>query len=221
MKISRGQKLLFTGDSITDCGRARDEATARRKQRDSLGSGYVQLVDALLSAANPELEIEVWNTGISGNTVRDLKARWSDDVLSLQPDWLSVMIGTNDVWRQFDSANDPSLGVLPEEYEATLRELVSSTRGSLRGGLVLMAPFFVDRNDDEPMRVMIEQYGAIVQKVAADNDALFVDTQADFDCAMQHIEPSNLAGDKVHPSVVGHMVLARAFLQAIDFGNEL
>lgn len=213
MKIKAQQKIVFTGDSITDCGRARPHGSAP----DGLGNGYVQLVDALLSAANPELEIEVWNTGISGNTVRDLKARWNDDVLSIRPDWLSIMIGTNDVWRQFDSADDSTLGVLPDEYENTLCELVSSTRSSLSGGLVVMTPFFVDTNASEPMRVMIEQYGAIAQRVAAENDALFVDTQAAFDAVMQHREPSVLAGDKVHPSVVGHIVLARAFLQAIDF----
>ena len=61
------------------------------------------MVDALLGAVYPERMIRVINMGVSGNTTRDLKARWQTDVLDLKPDWLSIMIGANDVWRQYDS----------------------------------------------------------------------------------------------------------------------
>ncbi|MFN8378973.1 MAG: GDSL-type esterase/lipase family protein [Anaerolineae bacterium] len=45
----------------------------------------------------------VINMGVGGNTVRDLAARWESDVTALNPDWLSICIGINDVWRQFDA----------------------------------------------------------------------------------------------------------------------
>ena len=67
-----------------------------------MGAGYVSFIDSILGAALPELPLRVLNTGISGNRVTDLEARWQSDVLDLQPDWLSVMIGINDVWRQLD-----------------------------------------------------------------------------------------------------------------------
>jgi len=100
MKIEPKTKLLMIGDSITDVGRARPIGEGRN---DELGKGYVSFVDALLNSVYPQAAIRVINMGISGNTVRDLKARWQTDVLNLKPDWLSIMIGINDVWRQFDS----------------------------------------------------------------------------------------------------------------------
>ena len=82
-------------------GRARPIGEGRAD--DALGRGYVMMVDALLGAVYPERMIRVINMGVSGNTTRDLKARWQRDVLDLKPDWLSIMIGANDVWRQYDS----------------------------------------------------------------------------------------------------------------------
>lgn len=100
MHIEPNSKLLMIGDSITDCGRGQPVGEAFK---DGLGNGYVSLVNALLTSTYPAHRIRVMNTGTSGNTVLDLAERWQTDVLALRPDWLSVMIGINDVWRQFDS----------------------------------------------------------------------------------------------------------------------
>jgi lysophospholipase L1-like esterase len=100
MKIHSNSTLLTTGDSITDCGRVRPAAEAVSWD---LGNGYVAPIHALLGATCPGLNIRIRNTGISGNTVRVLAARWQSNVLDLKPDWLSIMIGINDVWRQLEN----------------------------------------------------------------------------------------------------------------------
>src|SRR2546425_12747645 len=138
LKLGARSKLVMVGDSITDAGRARPVGEGRG---DAIGKGYVMMVEALLGAVYPDQWIRVVNQGISGNTVRDLKARWQTDVLDLAPDWLSIMIGDNDVWRQFDSPLQTERHVYPEEYEATLEELVTRTQPALKG-LVLMTPFY-------------------------------------------------------------------------------
>jgi len=48
----------------------------------------------------PERAIRVITAGVGGNTCRDVAARWQKDVLDVTPDWVSLMIGINDVWRQ-------------------------------------------------------------------------------------------------------------------------
>jgi len=101
MKIENGSKLLFIGDSITDCGRARP--VGEGLHWNNLGNGYVSIVQAQILTKHPESRIIVINMGVGGDTVRHLKARWQTDVLDLKPDWLSIMIGINDVWRQFDN----------------------------------------------------------------------------------------------------------------------
>ena len=212
MRLAVGDRLVFIGDSITDCGRRQPVGDGR----DALGTGYVSLVAAHLTAACPQQRVRVINVGTSGHTVRDLKARWQRDVLDLRPDWLSVMIGINDVWRQFDQPLMPESHVRLEEYEATLRELVAATRPRLRG-LVLMTPYYIEPQRADPMRAAMDRYGAVVRQVASEHDAVFVDTQAAFDRVLQHLYPGVLAGDRVHPGLPGHMVLARAFLAAIGF----
>ncbi len=99
-------------------------------------------MDSLLSAHRPDVRIRVLNTGISGNRVIDLESRWQTDVLDLQPDWLSVLIGINDVWCQFDPVLDPNQ-VTIERYESVYRHLIERTRPHLRD-LVLMSPYLVE-----------------------------------------------------------------------------
>src|SRR5687768_15255030 len=100
VKIQANSKLVMIGDSITDAGRKQPIGEGRNE---ATGRGYVAQVETLLNTVYPQLAIRVVNVGTSGNTVRDLKNRWQTDVIDQKPDWLSVMIGINDVWRQFDS----------------------------------------------------------------------------------------------------------------------
>ncbi|THF74207.1 SGNH/GDSL hydrolase family protein [Cohnella fermenti] len=212
MRLEQRDKLLFIGDSITDCERSPDGEGLFG----ALGKGYVSVVDGLLQSAYPELGIRVVNKGTSGNTVRDLDARWQTDVLDQKPDWLSIMIGTNDVWRQFDLPYKTESHVYLDEYKAKLEELVVRTKEGVKG-IVLMTPFYLEPNKSDAMRATMDLYGEAVRTIAAKHGTLFVDTQAEFDRILEHIYPATIAWDRVHPSMVGHVALARAFLKAVGF----
>ncbi|KPV51615.1 GDSL family lipase, partial [Kouleothrix aurantiaca] len=92
--LEPGSKFVMIGDSITDCERARPVGEGLFG---ALGKGYASLADSLLQATSPEARIRVVNMGTSGNTVRDLRARWQTDVLDPQPDWPPITIGINDL----------------------------------------------------------------------------------------------------------------------------
>ena len=205
--------LLFIGDSITDCGRGRPVG-----QRGTLGSGYVALVDASLSCLDPARRVRVLNVGISGNRVIDLADRWESDVLDLAPDWLSVMIGINDVWRQFDNAMDPNQVDLGR-FEEVNRELLTRTRPRLQG-LVLMTPFYLETNRNDSMRKRMDQYSAVVRQLADEFNAHFVDVQSAYDDFLQHRPTQSLCGDRVHPNLTGHLIIARAFLQGCGIAES-
>jgi lysophospholipase L1-like esterase len=207
--IQANSTLVFIGDSITDCDRERPIG-----EGNGLGNGYVSLVNAWLGSDRPQHGIRVINVGTSGNTVRDLDARWQEDVIDLDPDWLSVMIGINDVWRQFDSPFHVEEHVSLAEYSAVLEKLIQATRAQLKG-LILMAPYFIEPNLSDPMRVMMDRYGDIVRQLAHKYEAVFVDTQSAFDVVLKSTHPMSLAADRVHPNLTGHVILARAFLDAI------
>lgn len=201
------------GDSITDFERARPVGEGLFG---AIGKSYVTLVDAMLKAVAPESRIRVVNMGIGGNTTRDLLARWQEDVVDLAPDWVSILIGVNDVWRQFDSPLQTEQHVLPEEYEANLRRLVEETLPGVKG-LVLLSPYFMEPNRADPMRSRMDEYGAIVNRLAGEYRLPFVDLQAEFDRYFQYYHPASVNWDRVHPDIVGHMIIARAFLKAIGF----
>lgn len=211
IKISPNSKLLMIGDSVTDCERARPVGEGLFN---ALGNGYVRDINSILSALLPEHRLRVVNLGSSGNTVRDLKDRWESDVIQLTPDWLSVMIGINDVWRQFDMPLQAEAGVPLDEYSATLDLLLAKVRPKL-AGLVLMSPFYIEDNSSDRMRARMDEYGYAVKALAQKHNAIFVDTQAAFNQALKHNHSAYLAWDRVHPSAVGHMILARAFLNGI------
>lgn len=213
MLIEKNTKLVMIGDSITDCGRSRPVAEGLS---DPLGKGYVTMVEALLTTGYPERAIRVANTGTSGDTVTALKNRWQSDVLDLKPDYVSVMIGTNDVWRQFDLPRMKERHVLPEQYEADYRQIIERTMPHVNQ-MILMTPFYVEPSKSDAMRARMDEYGQIVRRLAAEYRTVFIDTQAPFDALLTHMHSSALAWDRVHPNQAGHMVIARAFLNGIGF----
>ena len=213
MLITPGSKLLMIGDSVTDAERARPVGEG---SSEAYGKGYVALVHGWLGAVCPERRIRVVNMGVSGDTVRHLQARWQSDVIDLKPDWLSIMIGINDVWRQFDRPLQTELHISPEEYARTLDEIVGAARPGLKG-LVLLTPFHIESNPQDAMRARMDEYGRIVKETARRHEAILVDTQAAFEAALRHQNSYVIAGDRVHPNIMGATVLARAFLKAIEF----
>jgi len=80
-----------------------------------------------------------------------------------------------------------------------------------------MTPFYLESNEQDGMRAMMDQYGSIVRKIAEENDVIFIDTQAAFNVVLEELYSATLAWDRVHPTAAGHMVLARAFLDNIGF----
>lgn len=213
MKIQQNSKFLMIGDSITDAGRTRPIAEGLFNPH---GTGYPNIFQGLLTSVYPDYLIRVVNMGCSGNNVRDLKARWQTDVIDLKPDWVSIMIGINDIWRQFDIPQIPERHVYAAEYEKTLEELIVATKPVVKG-LVIMTPVFWELNKSDAMAEQTMKYGAICRKLSEKHGVIFVDAQAYADRLLAHCHSAYIAWDRVHPNIPGHTVLAHALLDAIDF----
>ncbi len=212
MILTNNCKLVMIGDSVTDCNRLRPIGEGNITAH---GNGYVNLVNAFLNVFYPDKMIRVVNMGISGNTVRDLKARWDSDVLKLQPDYVSIMIGVNDVWHQLDRPHQIEDHVDITEYEETLEYLIKNTEGVKK--IILISPFIIEKNNSDKMRLMLDEYQKVMHKLADKYSAIYVDVQKDFDELLNHYHSSFFAWDRVHPNNSGHLVIARSFLNAIGF----
>jgi lysophospholipase L1-like esterase len=214
MLLKPNSRILFIGDSITDCGRQRPVGAGSANH--ALGNGYVRLVAAALASYPSTRGVRLINMGRSGDTVRDLSHRWPTDVTALQPEWLSVMIGINDVWSHFQGLWGYESQISPLEYRRTLSALVAATRPRLQG-LVLMAPYYLEQDLQDPMRRLMDEFGAEMRQIAHMQEAIFVDTQAVFDVLMDTVAPEELAEDRVHVGQRGHEAIASAFLEAVEF----
>ena len=102
-------KLLFQGDSITDADRIREDPL-------DLGTGYPYYAAQLLRAQRPDVDFTFWNRGIGCDETQHLLARIEPDLIALQPDVVSLLIGINDTWHHADARDWMPLSVFEARY---------------------------------------------------------------------------------------------------------
>ena len=143
-------------------------------------------------------------------------ARFDRDVEELNPDWVSICIGINDVWRQFDSPAILDSHVLPEEYEANLEEMIVRVVDKVKCVFIL-SPYIIENNKEDIMRKRMDEYVAIGKKLAEKHKCIFVDFQKMYEdyCKIRH--SGYIAWDRIHPNQVGATLMAREFLKHCDF----
>ena len=132
-------RIVFAGDSVTDMG---SQNPVGEGLFDSIGHSYVRVIENLLAALYPEVHLRVTNSGISGDNSQMLLARWERDVRALDPQWVSICIGINDVWRQFDSPAIKEQTISPEEYRENVRKMILTEKPHVKG-IFLMTPYYM------------------------------------------------------------------------------
>lgn len=210
--IKPGSKVLFTGDSVTDSG--------RRTSEFGLGGGYVQMIADLALARYPEHRMEIINTGIAGNNLRDLFDRWTDDVIRHQPDWLSVMIGINDINMWLSKTEGRS--VSPEEFLDYYDKVLTRARKETKAEIVLISPFYISiDHDSESYRSRVLKafpaYQETVQKMVKKHKTHFVDFHALFQRYLTELPMNRFAPEPVHPHASGHLLMAYEWLRVMKF----
>jgi lysophospholipase L1-like esterase len=208
--IQDGQKVLFIGDSITDCG--------RRDVFAPLGNGYVKFFTELVMAKYPERNIEYVNTGIGGNRITDLKARWQVDAMDHNPDWLSIKIGINDLHSFL--GGDPN-GVSPELFEEMYEYLLDLTTKSLDCKIILIDPFYIStdfssNSFQSKVLDIIPKYIDVVHKMSEKYDTKLVKLHDMFQNQLKYRDASTFCPEPVHPNLVGHLIMAMEVLKVLS-----
>jgi acyl-CoA thioesterase-1 len=189
---------VFIGDSVTDCDRL---------IQPPYGDGYVYNI-----AQSGRLKGEIINVGISGHRMIDLENRWDTDVLAHKPTLVSVAIGINDMWRRYDS-NDPTS---VEDFEEGYRRVLKATKAQGNPELVLCEPFLLSvREEMNTWREDLDPKIAVVHKMANEFGAKLVRFDHRFNHLAQEISILELADDGVHPSKLGHQIMADLWLDTV------
>lgn len=198
--LKSGEKIVFIGDSITDCG--------RRTNFPPLGNGYVYMVANLVAAKYPEREIKWVNKGISGDTVQGLVKRWTEDVIDERPNWVSIYIGINNVVRA------PSL----KDFEKSYREIISRTLNETDAKIIMFEIFYVPSEDSLNRGLIIAPYNEIIRRLAEESNAILVPIGRAFDEAVKRGRRLQwTTNDGIHPSQVGHTLIALKFLESLGW----
>lgn len=192
------QLTVFIGDSVTDCGRLVEPP---------YGDGYVFNI-----ANSGRLNGEIINVGTSGHRLVDLENRWDTDVLAHNPTLVSVAIGINDTWRRYDD-NDPTS---VEDFEERYRRVLTTTKAHGNPDLVLCEPFLLEVRDEmNTWREDLDPKIAVVHKMAEEFGAKLVPFDQRLKAIAQEMAMAELADDGIHPSKLGHEIMADLWLRTV------
>ena len=204
--------LLFQGDSITDAGRTDTlNFISPGWPLMGMGFGYPHLLASKICAEHPN-DWTVLNRAITGTRVVDLYARWKLDALNLKPDVISILIGINDIWHEFERQN----GVETPRFDEFYRRLLDwSLKSNPKMQFILLEPFVLFHGAvAEEWRKEVTEKREVVRQIAKDYNTIFVPLQSVFDEATKRAPGDFWLADGVHPTLPGHHLIAKAWLAA-------
>lgn len=203
-------KILFQGDSITDADRSYENDK-------NFGRGYPHLVKASLGMDNPSGH-EFINRGISGNRVVDLYARIKKDILNVNPDLMSILIGVNDVWQ--DLTDNPN-GVDEDKFFKIYDMLIEEIKAALPDiKIMILEPFVLKTIETEEkwysLYTEVPKRAEMARKVAQKHNLKFVELQKLFDEVATKAPNDYWLYDGVHPTPMGHELIKREWIKAFE-----
>lgn len=203
-----GQTVVCIGDSITDCGRRGGAAP--------FGSGYVSMLVELLTANWPERNIRFINKGIGGNTCLDMLNRWEDDLIRHQPDWVTILIGINDLHQTLGKTNDHN----PALFRANYTKILDTLKEKTKAQLVLLDPFYMSADHSgQSWRTkvldFIPEYLGVVDEMVAKYGARHVKLHEAFQRQLKYRDSDTFCGEPVHPNHTGHLLIATELLKVL------
>lgn len=208
-------RIVFTGDSVTDMSKTHPLGEGVGLG-DHLGNGYVHAIYTLLSATYPEIHVRITNSGIGGNSSKQLLERWDKDALELHPDWVSICIGINDCLNNFLYPERPEVLVSPEEYQMNLEKMITSVQDTVKGVFV-MSPYIAEANKSDAIRMEMDKYRAKAAEVSKKYHCEYIDIQEMFDKHFEKRHQATIAWDRIHPNMTGSYLIAKEFLAHCGF----
>jgi lysophospholipase L1-like esterase len=215
--VKSGDKIAFLGDSITQAGWGQP-------------SGYVRLVMEGLKANG--IQAEAIPAGISGHKSDQMLARLEKDVLSKNPQWMTLSCGVNDAWHgargvpldeamaangTFD-ANVAQRGT----YKKNITDIIDRASAAGVRPIILTATVIKEQLDGE-LNQKVAPYNEFLRGLAKEKNIPLADLNAMFQEAIKAANKPGtnvLTSDGVHMNADGDQLMAVGVLQAFGLGAE-
>ncbi len=208
IKIKKDSKILFIGDSITD-----PKFNLRMGNKIKGRNIYALQLKKIFKKYSKDIKVV---KGIASNRTYHLYDRLTKDCISLKPDVIIMLIGVNDAWENYVPEQYPPL-VRP--MEPHIREIYRRFKMELSDTQILsLMPFMIDAVEEKlPFHKTLDEFREILKGIAIENGACIIDMQQVFYETQKKTVPKDLAIDGIHPTNLGHKVIADAILEQIEF----
>ena len=209
IQIKKDSKILFIGDSITD-------VKFNRRKRFTIKGKNVYALQLKKRFKKYSKNIKVEIKGIASNRTYHVYDRLTSDCISLKPDVVIMLIGVNDAWENYVPEKYPPL---LRPMEPHIREIYRRLRTELPNTQILyLMPFLIDAVEEKfPYHKTLDEFREVLKSIALENGATVLDLQEVFYQAQKSIEPEKLAVDGIHPTNLGHKVMADAIEKVLEF----
>ncbi|MBR5247165.1 MAG: hypothetical protein IKV25_07340 [Clostridia bacterium] len=209
IQIKKDSKILFIGDSISD------PKFNFRMMKDIKGPNiYALQLKKKFKKYSKIIKVHI--KGIASNRTYHIYDRLTKDCINLKPDVIIMLIGVNDAWENYVPEDYPPL---LRPIEPHIREVFRRIKMELPDTQVLyLMPFMIDAMEVKfPFHHKLDEYREILKSTALEYGATVLDLQEVFYETQKSIEPKKLAIDGIHPTNLGHKVIADAVEKMIEY----
>ena len=208
--LKKGDRLAIVGDSITE-----------QKQ-------YSRFIEDYLLACTPELELQIFQFGWSGERAPGFADRMENDLVPWKPTVVTTAFGMNDgSYRAYTDA-------IGKNYEDGTRRIQDRMK-EIGARMVVGGPGPVDldswkKDTPEEDRIYNENLGKlgdIAGRLAEERGFVFADMHPLMMDVMAKAKAANgdayhvCGRDGVHPGSNGHLVMAYTFLKALGVDGDI
>ncbi len=208
IQIKDNQTILFLGDSITDI-------KFYRERKHILGGKDVYCLQVSRELNKKYKGLKFFYKGIASNRTYHVYDRLTKDCINLNPDVIVILIGVNDAWENYVPEQYPPLlrpmrPHLTEVYRRIKTELADTK-------IITLLPFMINTNiEKQPFHAILNKYIAEIKEIADGKADIIIPLQDIFDEKEKTTAPMVLATDSIHPTDIGHSVIAKAVLDVIE-----
>ncbi len=209
IKIKDNAGILFLGDSITDI-------KFNRLQNRKIHGKKVYALQVAKELKKKYKNLKFFYKGIASDRTYLVYDRLTKDCINLKPDIIVMLIGVNDAWEHYVPEQYPPL---KRPMQPHMQEIYRRLNTELENTqLLVLLPFLIDTVEEKKtFHTVLNEYRNQLRDLALENGAEVVDLQEVFDHTQKEISSVKLSVDGVHPTDLGHSVIAQAVLECFTY----